>query len=120
MNNYKFKANIKWLGKKRDSLLKKLTGSRAFVDGSVVTVRRRCGYPGCECEQGKKHESLYLMYKVKGKTKGIYIPVELRSEVRAWSKEWQAIKKTIQEICHIQKSIIKRHVRERRLKKGRK
>lgn len=67
MKDYRFKVNIKWLERKRVALLKKLAASGPFVDGSVVKVRRRCGNKNCKCAlRGEKHESLYLMYKVKG------------------------------------------------------
>ncbi len=120
MKSYRFKANIKWLERKRDSLLKKLAASGPFVDGSIVKVRRRCGNKNCKCARGEKHESFYLMYKVKGVTKAVYIPVDLEEEVFKWSEEWKEVKGIIQEICRAQKSIIRRHVKEKRLKKGRK
>jgi len=60
------------------------------------------------------------MYKVKGVTKAVYIPVDLEEEVFKCSEEWKKVKGIIQEICRIQKSIIRRHVKEKRLKKGRK
>lgn len=121
MKDYRFKANINWLKRKRDSLLKKLAASEPFVDGSIVKVRRRCGNKNCKCAiRGEKHESLYLMYQVKRVTKAVYIPVDLEEEVKEWSREYKRLKEIIREICLAQKSIIRRHVKEKRLKKGRK
>lgn len=121
MEDYRFKVNINWLKRKRGSLLKKLAATKPFVDGSVVKVRRRCGNKNCKCAvRGEKHESFYLQYQEKGATKGIYIPVDLEEEVFKWNKEWKQTKEIIQEICSIQKLIIKKHVKEKRLRKGRK
>ena len=119
MNEYRVQKNINWLTKKRQALLKQLAECKPFVDGSVVKVRRRCGNKNCKCAKGQKHESLYLQYKVKGVTTGIYIPVELEEEVRAWSGEHKRIKALTREICDVQKSIIKKYVTEKKLKKGR-
>lgn len=120
MKDYRVKVNIKWLKRKRGALLKKLAACGPFVDGSIVKVRRRCGNKNCKCAiRGEKHESRYLMYKVKGVTKGVYIPVDLEEEVFRWSEEWGQVKEIIQEICWIQKSIIRKHVKEKRLKRGR-
>ena len=119
MNSYRVQKNINWLTKKRQALLKQLAEYKPFVDGSVVKVRRRCGNKNCKCTKGQKHESLYLQYKVKGVTTGIYIPVELEEEVRAWSGEHKRIKALTREICDVQKSIIKKYVTEKKLKKGR-
>jgi hypothetical protein len=120
MGDYRVKANINWLKRKRSALLKKLAACGPFVDGSVVKVRRRCGNKNCRCARGEKHESLYLMYKVKGVTSGVYIPVDLEEEVKEWSREYKRVKRIIREISRAQKSIIRRHVKEKRLKKGRK
>jgi len=119
MKDYGLKVNINWLKRKRHALLKKLGSCSPFVDGSVVTVKRRCGNKNCRCARGQKHESLYLMYKVKGVTKAVYIPVDLEQEVQEWSREHKRVKGIIQEICRAQKSIIRMYVKEKRQKKGR-
>lgn len=85
MNKYKLKVNIAWLKRKRAGLLKKLAGIAPFIDGSIVTVRRRCGNKNCKCyREDKKHESYYLHYKVKGITKAVYIPVDMEDEVKCY------------------------------------
>ncbi len=116
MRASKGKVDIRQLKRKRDALMKELAGSGPFVDGSVVKVRRRCGNKNCRCIKGEKHESLYLMYKVKGMTKAVYIPVDLEGEVKKWSEEYKRVKETISEICLAQKSIIRSYVKEKRLK----
>lgn len=106
---------------KRDGLLKKLAGIGLFVDGSIAKVKRRCGNKNCRCYlKGEKHESYYLMYKVKGVTKAVYIPVDLEDEVREWNEEYKKLKMIITEITRTNKEIVRRHVGEKRLKKGRK
>ncbi len=117
MKASKGKVDIRRLRKKRDALMKELAGSAPFVDGSVVKVRRRCGNKNCRCSKGEKHESLYLMYKVKGVTKAVYIPVDLEGEVKKWSGEYKKVKETISEICKAQKMIIRSYVEEKRQKK---
>ena len=120
MNKYKMKVNIAWLTRKRDGLIKKLSEVGPFVDGSLARVKRRCGNKNCKCYlKGQKHESYYLMYKLKGVTKGVYIPVDLEDEVKEWNDNYKRLKKIIVEITRANKEIIRRHVEEKRLKKGR-
>jgi len=120
MNRHKLKVNTVWLKRKRNSLLKKLKEVSPFVDGSLVRVKRRCGNKRCKCYlKGEKHESYYLHYKVKGVTKAVYIPVDLEDEVRKWNQEYKKLKEITSEISKISKSIIKKYVTEKRLKKGR-
>lgn len=83
-----------------------------YHNGKNTTIRKN--------KQGKFILLPYLMYKVKGVTSGVYIPVDLEEEVKEWSREYKRVKATIQEICRAQKSIIRRYVKEKRLKKGRK
>jgi hypothetical protein len=114
------KVNIAWLTRKRDGLIKKLSEVGPFVDGSLARVKRRCGNKNCKCYLlGQKHESYYLMYKLKGVTKGVYIPVDMVDEVKEWNGQYKKLKKIIAEISRTNKEIIKRHVAEKRLKKGR-
>ena len=119
MNKYKMKVNIVWLTRKRDSLIKKLSETGPFVDGSFVKIKRRCGSKNCKCYiKGQKHESYCLMYKVKGVTKGVYIPVDMVDEVKEWNVQYKRLKKIIAEISRTNKEIIKRYVEEKRLKKA--
>ena len=119
MNNYKLKINTAWLERKRGGLIKNLEDIGPFIDGSIVKVSRRCGNKNCKCNLGEKHTSLYLQYKVAGVTKAVYIPVDMEQEVKNWNQQYKKLKKTIAEISKINKSIIARHVSEKRLKKGR-
>lgn len=121
MNKYKLKVNIAWLERKRDSLIKKLAEIGPFVDGSLVKIKRRCGNKNCKCYlKGEKHESYCLMYKVKGVTKAVYVPVDMEDELRKWNRQYKKLKNIISEISRTNKSIIARHVTEKKLKKGRK
>jgi len=119
MNKYKLKVNTVWLKRKRGSLLKKLKEAGPFVNGSIVKVSRRCGNKNCKCyTRGEKHKSLYLQYKVAGGTKAVYIPVDMENEVKKWNQEYKKLKEIIAEISKINKSIIRKYVSEKRLKKG--
>ena len=121
MNKYKLKVNTAWIKRKRDGLIKKLADIGPFVDGSIAKVKRRCGNKNCKCYiKGEKHESYYLMYKVAGVTKAVYIPVDIQDEVREWSANYKKLKRIIANISKANKSIIARYVTEKKQKKGRK
>jgi hypothetical protein len=120
MNKYEMKTNIVWLTRKRDALIKKLADIGPFVDGSFVKIKRRCGNKNCKCYlKDEKHESYCLMYKTKGVTKAVYVPVDLEEQVRSWNKEHKRLKRILSEVSKINKEIIRRYVKEKQLKKGR-
>ena len=120
MNKYKMKVNIAWLTRKRGALIKKLSDIGPFVNGSLVKVKKRCGNKNCKCYLlDQKHECYYLQYKLNGVTKGIYIPVDMEEEVKEWNRQYKKLKKIIVEISRTNRQIIKRHLKEKKLKKGR-
>jgi hypothetical protein len=112
--------NINMLTKMRDSRLKKLADSKPFIAGTVVEYEKICGNPRCKCAKGEKHKSQHLTYKdEKQKTISIHIPVDKLQEVKEWTEEYKRIKDLLQQISNLQRDILKRHVSEKRLKKGR-
>ena len=67
-----------------DSRVKQMTARKPLLAASLVAFDRRCGKPGCHCAEGEKHHGHQLTYKVRGKTRTVYVPVDLTEEVRAW------------------------------------
>lgn len=55
-----------------------------LLRGSLVVMRRKCGKPGCHCQTGEKHPSLYLAVRAGKKRTMIYIPPALEDTVRQW------------------------------------
>lgn len=86
------------------------------VAGSLVAIKRKCGRPGCQCAQGgEPHPAFLLTSKVRGKTKAIYVPVELVEDVKQWVQEHRKIKKLLKEIHGMSEQIIRQHVRVSRV-----
>jgi len=85
--------NIRWLTARRDALLKRLGKLGPFMGGSLVLIGRTCGNKEhCHCAKGPKHVSLYLTFAEKGKTRTIYVPVDMEVEVRRWSQSYRDLK----------------------------
>lgn len=115
-----FEKNINMLTRMRDARLKKLADSKPLIAGTVVTYRRVCGNPRCKCARGEKHTSHHLTYKDRNrKTVSVYIPVDKIEEVKAWVKEYRRTKELLRQISDLQRNILKRHVTEKRRRKGR-
>ena len=96
--------------------MKKLARVEPFIRGSIVKIARVCGNKTCKCAKGEKHVSEYLTYrhKHKKKTSTIYIPVGMVEEVRRWAREYRKLQELAEEICEIQRKIIKQYVREKK------
>lgn len=69
-----------------------------LLRGSLVSMRRSCGKPGCHCARGEKHVSLYLAIRVGARRKMIYVPPELEPRVRAWVQSSPEIDRLLQSV----------------------
>lgn len=112
---YRVDRNLRWLTRRRDGLVSRLRRLGPFVNGSLVLIARTCGNSAhCRCSRGKKHVNTYLSYAVEGKTKMVYVPVDLERDVRSWSTQYKRLKELVAQICEVQREMIRRHVQERR------
>ena len=78
------------------SRLVKRCAEAPLLRGSLVTMRRVCGKPGCHCAQGEKHVSLYLAIRAGKQRKMIYVPQELEERVREWVQSSQEIDRLLE------------------------
>ena len=91
--------------------IKELGQAKPFISGSFIRTARKCGNPDCQCAKGgTKHPCCMLSSKVKGKTKGVYIPVALADEVESWVKEHRRVKGILKEIDKLNEQIIRLYV----------
>ena len=54
-----------------------------------------------------------------GKTRTVYVPLDLLEEVQAWVSEYQRLKSLTGEISQLTLALVQGHVRARRRKRGR-
>ena len=99
--------------------LKQLHPKSPVLAASLVLVYRRCGRPGCHCLKGRGHPTHYLTCKQQGKTRTVYVPQDLLTEVRSWIHEHQRLKKLTQHVSQLVLAQVQTHVTDRRRKAGR-
>jgi hypothetical protein len=100
--------------------LAKLGQEHPFVAGSLTKIHRRCGNPDCRCarEEGGRHPAHLLTAKVKGKTRSVYVPVDMVEEVGQWCRRYRDLKADIQEISACCGQLIRLHAKEKRAVAG--
>lgn len=86
---------------------------------SLVRIAKHCGRKGCRCQRGHKHVGNYLTLKVAGKTRTVYVPLDMVSEVRGWIAEGRRLKALMREASVLAVALVRCHVWERRRKAGR-
>ena len=102
------------LESRRDARIRELASVGPLLQGSLTRIRVRCGNPNCRCARGEKHQSHILTKKVRGKTKSLYVPVDMVEEVRGWIEEHRRVKLLLKEISELNEKIVRGHVATRR------
>jgi len=99
--------------------VKKMQATGPVLAASLVKIARRCGREGCKCNRGQKHIGNYLTFKVEGKTKTVYVPKDLFSEVKAWIAEHKRMRRLSEEISQLAIAQIRTHVTNKKRRDGR-
>jgi len=99
--------------------VKGLVARVPVLAASLVRIAKHCGREGCRCQKGQKHVGNYLTFKVAGKTRTVYVPLDLVAEVRAWIAEGRRLKGLMRESSLLAAALVRGHVAERRRKAGR-
>ena len=102
-----------------EARIRQLKASGPVLGASLVQIAKRCGRAGCHCRTGAKHLGTYLTFKDAGKTRTVYVPLDLRPEVEQWIREHRRLKKVMHELSALTVARIRMHVRTRRRAAGR-
>lgn len=103
---------------RRDARIKLLGAVGPVLQGSLSEIGVTCGNPNCKCARGEKHRSHVLTKKVRGRTKSLYVPLDMVGEVREWLDEHRRVKALLKEISELNEKIIRSHVSTRRAVKA--
>ena len=74
-----------------------------FVEGSLCEFKRA----------GRKSSSWHMTFKVKNKTRTVYVPVELVKEVQEWTRNYRRLKQLIRKETKQSLAVIHRHAGRR-------
>ncbi len=97
---------------RRDALVRRLVAKCPVLGGSVVEGVWKCKVPGCRCRKKDVWHSAYTVTWIEAKkTRTLYIPIDLRGEVKKWNEEYQRIKGLIEEISELNRLVIRSYVR---------
>jgi len=99
--------------------VKQLKAARHVLAASPVIIRKQCGRPGCHCQRGEKHAGHCITYKEKGKTRTVYVPLDLVEEVKGWIEEHRRLKRLTREISQLAIGRVRTHVHARKRPAGR-
>ena len=86
---------------KRRPHVETLLGSDVHVEGSFVTLGRKCGKPTCRCATGDKHFSKFLSRSEGGKTRLTYVPAADEVEVAQKAERYRRLRQARAELMKL-------------------
>jgi hypothetical protein len=91
----------------RAAALKRIAQTEPFLEGSLCPVPR----PGCT------QPGWHLTFKQQGKTRTVYVPMDLAAEVKSWTQNYKHLKKLLREVSRHSLALIRGHVANQRAAK---
>lgn len=99
-------------------ILEQIRKIKPFVQASLSITKKRCGNPSCRCaREGPIHESALLTWKEGGRTRTLYVPLELRQEAARWVEEGKLLKRLIAQMSKAQREFLIRKKSKRKKRK---
>ncbi len=89
---------------RREAVLRQIAHIGPFIEGTLVKLPRK------DC----RHVAHRLTFKVKGKTRAVYVPLERVKDVETWMKEYKRLKKLVRSVTQASLGELRNHVRSRR------
>jgi hypothetical protein len=88
----------------RESTLRQIGQIGPFLEGSLSPFKR----PGCT------QPGWHLTFKARGRTRTLYVPMELVAEVRQWTQNYRRLKRLIRQVTRHSLALIHGHLANRR------
>jgi hypothetical protein len=90
--------------KRRQAYLRQIANIGPFVEGTLVRLRLK------NC----RHVAHRLTFKVKRKTRTVYVPVDRIKDVEQWCKQYKRLKRLIKAVTQATLMDLKHYVRAKR------
>ena len=102
----RLRQQIYELQREHARLVQRMLKSRGMLKGSVVTLARRCGKPGCKCNRGEKHKRKYLSISDGEKTRMIYLKPGMAMKVGEAAERYRRFRSARARLVKVQKEVL--------------
>jgi hypothetical protein len=89
---------------RREAVLRQIARIGPFIEGTLVKLPRK------DC----RHVAHRLTFKVQGKTRAVYVPLDRVKDVETWTTEYKRLKELIRSVTRASLGELRNHVRSRR------
>jgi len=89
-----------------ETLLDAFLGRDSLLPGSLYTLRRRCGKPGCRCAHGPLHASIVLSYRGQGRPRNITPLPEQLPAVQKLTDHYRRFRQARTQLLRLQRHML--------------
>jgi hypothetical protein len=100
--------------RRRQALFKRLVRLiPSTLRGSLIERYKRCGNPGCKCQQSQGHGPKYYLSvsQAGGRPEMDYVPQEYTKRVSHYLQNFQKVRQLLEKICTINRELLRRRVK---------
>ena len=90
--------------RRRQAALDQIAQLGPFIEGSLCAFKR----PGCA------QPGWHLTFKARGRTRTLYVPMELVAEVKLWTRNYRHLKRLLRQVTRHSRALIHGHLANRR------
>ena len=96
------------VSRKSERRLQELTELAAkFLFGTGTSFYSECGQPSCACHDGERHGPyLRVTYREGGRTRGYYVPAEVRETVLEGLRSWDRFVEIARELAEENRRVL--------------
>ena len=107
--------------RRRARLARRLGRQGEIMKGSLVMRSTRCGRLGCRCAEGQEHGPyLYISVFREGRTRSVYVPQHLESEVRRWVANAEQLGRDVAEMTWLNAQLLRGAAKAKPMRRSRK
>ncbi len=84
-----------------------------ILRGSLIERYKRCGHPGCQCQQGPGHGPKYYLSvsQAGARPQMDYVPEDYRQQVSEYVQNFQKVRQMLEQICNLNRELLRRRVK---------
>ena len=100
--------------RRRQALVKQVAQIEPLIfRGSLIERYKRCGNPGCKCQQAQGHGPKYYLSvsQAGGRPEMDYVPEEYSQQVSNYLQNFQKVRQVLEKICNINRELLRRRVK---------
>lgn len=102
------KQALKALLKKRETIVRRITGCSDFMRGTITSVCSTCNRAKCICTAHSAHRAYRLTYKEPGqKSRTVYIPATHLARARKMIRNYSTLRKLNEQLLELNIEIFK-------------